>query len=339
MEQGFLSLNDADFWDNYTQRLNTLGDEILDEVANKGVSVFALDAPKQIDIGQRQTLPVIGLRFGTSAYLIKHGYTRQALIVATDLVNNKTYVDLAVQPRNLPTRPGPNKTPDPSGGGGGGFTIDVRDRLGLPWVPGEYLITVVMSELVTNRVRVKLVESKQDPAVAAFVAQERAKLPLPAIQPLPGRPVPSYLQQKGSPDIPVKPGIALALPPLSVIEKTRECIGYGSFRVPLKAARSLKTSESVQMEGKSVNARVPIKLFATGDFIGLPYVWDLVVPSFDSPQQINMSGEVTGQFALDLCHNVPLASKEITRYVYAFSGEVMAGPVPMAFVTEHRDQP
>lgn len=339
MEQGLLGLNDADFWDNYEQRLDAQGDKILDQIGRGGENVFALDAPQQVDISQRQSLPVIGLRFGTGAFLANHAYTEQALIVATDLVNNKTYVDLAVTPRDLPSEPTPHTGPVPTGRGGGGFNIDVRERLNLPWVPGEYLITVVMSELVTNRVRVRLVETKQDPAVAAFVAQERAKLPLPAINPQPGRPVPSYVRQSASPDLPTQTGIALALPRVSVMEKTKECIGYGSVRVPQVAARRLKANEAIQAEGKSVSALVPIKLFATGDFIGLPYVWDLVVPSFDSPQQIDASGQVTGQFALDLCHNAPLATKEITHFFYAFSGETMTGPVPMAFITEQRIKP
>ena len=59
------------------------------------------------------------------------------------------------------------------------------------------------------------------------------------------------------------------------------------------------------------------------------------VPSFDPVGEGN-SPTVTGSFNLDLLNVPGVVPDEQTYFLYAFSGKSMAGPVPVALVSESR---
>src|SRR5690606_28083982 len=89
---------------------------------------------------------------------------------------------------------------------------DLRADLGLAWQPSTYMITVLLREHASNRVRVELGNKAggfHDEEVEKFLAAERAKPAAPKVSPKPGRPLPSYEAVEGSPAIPDQIGITL----------------------------------------------------------------------------------------------------------------------------------
>jgi len=83
---------------------------------------------------------------------------------------------------------------------------------------------------------------------------------------------------------------------------------------------------------KPHTAIVPITLVLTGSDRPAPVVLPLKLPSYDPVDRNADSAIVSGYFAIDLCKLSDIAAIEQTVFIYAFSGEVMVGPVPIALV-------
>ena len=71
----------------------------------------------------------------------------------------------------------------------------------------------------------------------------------------------------------------------------------------------------------------------TGSDIAAPYVFALRVPSYEPVTHEGELATATGYFALDLQKLGNLDALDQTYFIYAFSGEVVTGAVPMALVT------
>src|SRR3984957_18131552 len=110
--------------------------------------------------------------------------------------------------------------------------LDVRDCLNLPWKDGNFLITLLRQDHMSNRIRVRLAKSEfafHDPEVEKFIATHRRHgHPLP-IWPPPGEAgsgsqqnLPYYRRLAESPEVPGQAGIVL---------KIRKTVIYGSFRL------------------------------------------------------------------------------------------------------------
>jgi hypothetical protein len=200
---------------------------------------------------------------------------------------------------------------------------------------------VIMRERVSNRCRMKLVESTsyEDSEVDKFVSefQSRQDGP-PGITPQPAPAIASYERHPRSPEIPKEPGVALAVERVSVLTASPRCLVFGSYRLPMCSQDRVQML-SVPEQPKSPNgaavvesggALVRISLLLTGSVDSAPQILSMKVPS-----RIITSGEnplACGHFALDLCKLLKFSGRPQTYFVYAFSGEVMAGPCLAAFV-------
>lgn len=321
-----LGLQDADYWDDPLKTRMQIEDRLLDEER----SLTVIGAPSLVAYQSRETLPLVVLRVGKQDEIARLPFRHFALLIAQELTTNTTYSGLAVVDDAVPIPP--YDGPPLDGWTGEAWVVDVRDRLQLPWQRGELLISLVMRDTISHRVRVKLDKGGyKDPEVEAYLAEADGKPQLAEIHPKPrgdddGRTLPSYRAQKDSPPLPEQLGINLAVPRVIARNPNMRAIIKGSFRLrPLP--RELAPA------GADVSAVVGIGLVITGSDLPAPYHFDLKVPVYEPVRTVDGQGEVTGYFTLDLQTLANLDNIDQTYFIYALSGELLTGPVPMALVT------
>lgn len=327
MNQHDLGLPPDAFW---SDPLSTY-DVTVDALLQDGRPSFFIDAPATVEVSQRETLPVVAIR---AAALTPPSFEDAAVAVAVDLVSGRAHVGMAIA-QDYIREPADGEVPLGGALAGQGFVIDVRERLDLPWYPGEWLISLLYQDQATNRVRVRLTppaSAYRDPAVEAFLEEQRRQH-VPAVYPPSGQPLPRYGQQDASPPIPDDVGVSLTAKRVNVMGAEAGCPVYGSYCLPVSLVSWVPPPEE-EGEGIAPTAVVPITLVGTGSVDPAPQVARLLVPNFVPRERIEEAGEVRGYFAVDLCALTTAGQQEQTLFLYAFAGEAMAGPVPAAFVSE-----
>jgi hypothetical protein len=337
-----LRLTDEDYWTNPFKTRVEIETELLDEER----AALVVGAPSTISLQNRDTFPLLVLRTDTLDAMSRLPFRRNAVVVAVELENNTTYADMAISTDIV--EPAPYEGPPLQGMGGEGYLIDVRKRLELPWKRGSYLVSLILRDQMSNRVRVELKKGGyQDPAVDEFLEQTK-HVPEPlSVWPPEGSPpadaqgnddiaeaLPSYREHEKSPPIPSTPGIALVADRVVPMGAGMRCVLRGSFRLTAKARHVVDPSTVPDgATPPTFTAIVPVTLLLTGSDRAAPYLFPLRLPTFDSVPRDGNNHEVTGFFSVDLCELGEIAAMEQTYFIYAFSGEAMAGPVPMALVT------
>ena len=115
-----------------------------------------------------------------------------------------------------------------------------------------------------------------------------------------------------------------------------ECVLSASFRLPVEAPFVMPgNSDAAQAtsSSKRQTAIVPITLLLTGSVDRSPQVIRLRVPSYTPVTTEGAQTVATGHFTLDLWQMANLGVTPQTFFIYAFSGPLMIGPVPTAFVS------
>jgi hypothetical protein len=284
--------------------------------------------------------PIAGFHVTRPGAVVAPSFWEHALVTAVCLETNELHVGRAFD-AEAAGEAGPG-----SGKGVTGFTFqfDALKGLKLPSRPGTYLVALVVRESVSNRVTVRLGPSParfQDPAVGAFVARRLAESPPRAVWPEPGEPLPAYGPRAKAPPVPAGPGIALAVERVLLLEAGARCPLSGSFRLPVLPQEIVReTAKGGPAPGRSLQggarptAVLSITLLVTGSDSPGPFVASLAVPSFDALQPGQPRPVATGAFALDLLALPGMRPEPRTHFVYAFCGEVLAGPVATAFVAQ-----
>jgi hypothetical protein len=267
---------------------------------------------------------------------------------------SEVYAGFAAAPAEVdPDAPKFDPADAPKGSGAETFVIDARATLGIPWEPGRYLATLIMRDVVSNRAPLVLAKSTatyRDEEVEKYLAQRRAKAPLPrvwpplpelprvpagATQPPPDapHPLPSYSIRPGSPELPEAPGIALAVKRVVEVNAPGGCVVRGSFKLPAKWATAVPPPVAPSAPGtqEQPTAIVPITLLLTGSKQPDARSFALKVPVYTPIDFADEAAQATGYFAFDLCKYAPVNRVPQTFFVYAFSGELMVGPALMAF--------
>lgn len=321
-----LGLTDADYWDDPLKTRLQIENQLLDAER----SVMVIGAPSKVAYQQRETLPMVFLRVGQQDPIARLPFRSTALVVAQDLSTNTTYANMAVTDDAIV--PPPYDGPPLEGMTGEAWVVDLREQLDLPWQRGELLVSVILRDTMSHRVRVKLGKGGyEDPAVEQVLAEDASK-PQPAeIYPRPrkddddGNSLPTYRKQPDSPELPSAIGINLAVPRVVSRNKNMRIAVHGSFRLRLLPRE--------RAPGRIYSAVVPITLLATGSDVPNPYQFDLQVPVYEPVATVDGQAEVTGYFSIDLQSLANLDAVDQTFFVYAFSGELVTGPLPMALVT------
>ena len=323
-----LGLTDADYWDDPLKTRLQIENQLLDAER----SVLVIGAPSKVPYQQRETLPLVALRVGQQDAIARLPFKRTAVVVAQELLTNKTYVTMAVTDTRG-VMPPPYDGPPLEGMTGEAWVVDLHSQLGLPWRRSELLVSLILRDSMTHRVRIKIAKGGyEDPAVEQYLTEQDQQpqgaevFPLPRTEADDGKTLPSYRKQDDSPALPDGLGITLAAPRVVPRNEHMRAIVRGSFRLRLLPRE--RTPNSAHH-----TAIVPITLVATGSDLPSPYTFNLQIPIYDPVQTVDGETQVSGYFSLDL---QPLANLNVvdqTMFLYAFSGELVTGPVPMALIS------
>ncbi|MBK8229595.1 MAG: hypothetical protein IPK72_03220 [Candidatus Eisenbacteria bacterium] len=341
MSEHVFGLQDHDFWsDPFKAEPTPSG-----LPPRPGPPGLVIDAPSYVALGVRETLPVVVRHTMTLKKAAYVSFRFLALVTAVDVDRNELYVGPALdqEGRVREERTAPAAEP-PDGMMMSPYLSEVRARAGVPWQPSNLLVTVLLRDEVSNRVTTRLDKqpgSYEDPEVRKFLEAQHAKQPLAPVSPAESWPYPTYKELPNSPDAPDSIGIALAADRVSVLSSDSRAVVRGSFRlaarkediVPRLAASSGEASGAASPKD-TPTAIVGIHLLATGADSGVPIVLRLRVPSHDPIDPNDPNPVVTGCFAIDLLSYKTAPWKDETYFLYAFSRESMAGPVPCALVHE-----
>ncbi|RVU46504.1 hypothetical protein [Rubrivivax rivuli] len=353
-QTGPLQLDDADFWSDPERTRRQVAAPL--EAARRNVLLF--DAPTRVPLETRESLPTQALHVGDSRSFRDRPYERFAVVLATDLDNNITVAAAAVPPIEDETAPLPpidRSAPVQDAVGNDAYTIDLRERLNLPWEPGRYLARMILLDELTPPRLIELTSARPpDPAVERYQQEAANRTRVPALVPAPGGPLP---QQRGAqtPAVPSKTGLQLTAPRVCVLDAGAPCVLRGAFRLPLlrrhllppgpprpgteeihaqfaAAARAAGTGAPPALP----QAVVPVTLVAVGDVGGGPSVWRLVLPVHDPIDHNGTRPVGTGSFAIDLRELRGFTGVQQTWYLYAFSDEVASGPVVVGLTVSPR---
>jgi hypothetical protein len=331
---------------------------------------FMIGAPKVAALDRHRTLPLAILRVRKAQGGSPVDFRAAAVVAAWDKNMGKLNARLAFpKPASVPEPKRPAGSPAGSHAAKGdsfsgdatamiseASTLDLAARLQLPPAANEFIVSLVCMDRRSNGCRIKVIESASyhDEAAEEFVrAYREEQLGPPRIHPQaegagngesPEKNLTSYAQQPASPEIPEETGIALVAQRVTVIRADRPCVIHGSFRLPARAlsprpAAKPSPQPSVPLtatakdpKAPTPTAIVPIALMLTGSVHASPLVLNLNVPSYAPLERSGGEYLATGYFSLDLCAQVQLAGVVQTYFIYAFSGEVAAGPALAAFV-------
>ena len=316
-------MNDIDFGladDDYWNDPHKTQDEVIEALWATGEDRVAIGAPAFVSLSARERLPLLVYRGASYRELWTTNLLEYGQVVAVDLEHNRVFVGPVVADDEAEAGEMLDPAEAPGGQGSESQLAELRGDMGLAWQPSTYVLTVLLREHSSNRVRVELGKQAgayHDEEVAKFIAEQRAKPAAAAVSPTPASPVPSYAALEGSPAIPTELGVVMAGDRVVVNKAGARALLRGAFRLPV----------------------LPTELAADGSaVVGI----GLVVNASDQPQsgfmQLQVPAQVsegvaTGHFTLDLIAE-GLARDAQTYFVFAFSGELMAGPTPVALVDE-----
>lgn len=242
MVEDKFGLRDEEYWSDPWRNRSALQRPLM----QKSQEGLVLGAPGNVALNQYRSFPVALIRVAKLTTIAKIP-SRPTLIIAA--VNLNTY-ELRAR-LALPDIWRPVRAAEAAGASAGrdsfsgddsamlseGHTIDLATRLSLPAVRGEYLLTAILLDQVSNRCRMKLRDSAgyDDPAVDDFVREYLASRQMrPPLFPAAALPLPSYQHQEGSPPVPEQPDISLSVTRVSVFAPGARCIVKGSFRLPIQ---------------------------------------------------------------------------------------------------------
>lgn len=331
MANGELGLRDDEFWGDYTRTT----DEVLDRLGERDFRGLVIDAPNLVAIDTRTTAPVVGWWIRTFREDRLLDAASQTLICAVDLATNELRAGLALDTGKTPAEPLPPSDEDP----GEGklmemIEADARGQIGLPWRPGRHAVTLLLRDKVSNTVTLQLTESTGEPAVVS----SSAPLPAPRVSPpTSDAPWPRYEPTPESPPPPDTVGINLACREVTTVGGGEPCLLRGSFRLPVLAHEGNRPpgpEEGASPAGydPAATAVVGITILLTGsDAVG-PFVLPLRVPTYAPYDPEQGDTTVTGYFTLDLWQMPTMPRSAMTYFAYAFSGETLAGPIPVTLV-------
>ena len=316
MTSGVMGLTADEFWTDPDRTR----DEAAELASRSDWRGYAIDAPSVIDLGRRDTLPVVGVRSLSAVDCALHDFQRNAVVVAARLESAEVFVGRAFElkyarPSQRPRRPPPVTVTITDT-----FSFELRARLaGLPWGPGTLRVYLLVHDRVAEPIEARLVA----PAGPDLHAGPVYEAPWPP--PGDGRP-PTYERTAASPAVPAAPGISMVADRVVLNNDRAWCVVQGSFRLPAQSA-SLR----------SAPALVPLTLVLTGAALTDPWTCTVALPSGDVARA---PGElVTGCFTLDL-FTLPGAPREPgTYHLWAFAGAYIAGPEAVALVPEERLAP
>ncbi len=309
---------------------------------------LVLACPSSVNIKERDAAPALAYYAASLKDMLGFDFQEALQVTAVHLESGRVTVRRAITKKDRPPLPPSTDDEDP----GDAYTcetegFDMRPPLQLDWNKGgSYLVTLLLRDKTSQRVTVRLDKGPgafKDPEVAAFLESLQPP-PAPVFPALPEEDdpeaLPRYQAGELSPELPSEAGIALTAQRVAVARAGQRLPVHGSWRLPITAKNRVPAPDTEPPKDATWTelpeygeprpaAIVPISLVIIGTELAGPFKLDLRVPSYDAlgPE----ATEASGSFTVDLLPNLPVPQ---TYFLYAFSGEQMAGPVTLATVAE-----
>jgi hypothetical protein len=319
MSQGPFKQSDEEFW---TEPLKNLS-RVSDEHAMKFQRALIIDGPREVDPGARKTLPVSLYYLAPQSDVFSFTFQDVAIVVASRREDRQVFCDMATDPITAPREHSTAK-PDPDVFSGSSRVLDLKEHPNIPWQSGTWFVNVLVRDLVSNRIEIELADSASKRKDPESRKEEKPPAPAPA-SPEAGDPLPHYQAYAKSPALPDKPGIALSVERVIVAKHGSRAELAASFRLaPLRGELVPGAS------GDEPKAVIPITLVIIGTENAYPLPFTVRAPAYGNIGDT----ELTGHFALDLFDIPHFDPRAQTYFVYAFAGEVMAGPATLGLVSE-----
>lgn len=284
-------------------------------MVNSGQQGLLLGGPDYVASDKDSRFPVACLNVADRLDLRNFGLKSYALVAAVDVATGAFYADYLSEQKFKKEDLGPEASLPPPGisfrGGGG----DLFTRLEIPRYAAEYLVTGILLDRVSNRVKIRVGSeaARQDAAKFAAEAAEAAKVPLPRYRALAIR---RADKEAGSPPLPDVPGInaAIVVPPKKPFASEDSLDLFVAYKLPHpKAGPDSKPA-----------AELVVYVLCTGTRVPTPGVMQAVIPIL--PANRAADGTLQGYFSLDVNQGHNFQGNQ-TYSVYLFSGEQL-GSVP-----------
>jgi hypothetical protein len=332
MPQGSLHVADDEFFSDPFKNRDDLEDPLLAEEKD----ALIVDAPGKVALDVRKVLPLAVLRVAHFGLASGVPLDKFGIVVAADAAMARVRVGRAVDPS--PKRQRKDEPREGAGMVGEALLIDVRRQVDLPWRPAQVAVSLIVREQISEPMQVKLDHGPgayRDEAVEALRAKELLEAPLPPLHPAPSlirRELPLYGKVEGAPDVPEGPGLSLSAERVVKLHSEGPLVLKGSFRVKVPKHLFADAARTKGMDlAPKPSAVVPVTLVITASKAPVPFVYDMVVPSWEADPK---SGLAAGSFAVDLDRVGTLRTVPRTLFVYGFSGDQRFGPLPIGLAGE-----
>jgi hypothetical protein len=322
---GFFGLNGSEYWVDPWKNLSAIA---WDTLVNR-TEGLTIDAPDFVPLEERKTIPLLAFQSGNTEDLARAPFEKLAVVALVNVDANRVLASRL--PR--PTQPPPPAAPASPGFAGVEYDVPLTELFNLPWERGTWVATVFIRDRASNRVTIRLGNSPSgyhDPEVERFLEAQRAKQPPRAPFPPVGD---AALRYAGSVAPPDTLGMALGVERVVVATPDAQVWLDIGFRLPVAKTDVLPPpAQSLGANMKPATARAVITLLVFGSDSNVPRVVPLVLPSFDAVTGAPDAPVAVGRCSVDLAKLAGLALEPQTYFVYAFSGELMAGAAAVALV-------
>jgi hypothetical protein len=334
---GVFEIEGSDYWDNPMKHVL----RVLGNFAPQRRFGLFLDAPSAVDLSRVDRIPLLCLYAAPARESAVYDAVKMGHLVCVRLE------DRTLEVRNLLDLPEAegvfdDESPaedEPSG------TVAMTDQTNVLRVPlmqrrGTCLLTGILLDRVSNRVAVKLSEPYRgfvDDAVPAFLEKLRRPAPAPErVRYLTGQSPENFQANLYTPALPNGPGIVIDCERVVLYEKGARAWLRGAVRIPVLAREIVPPPVEIGPDPYGDPRPVAIlgvSLVITGSRDGDAQTVLLRVPVF-GPNPVSAGEIVTGYFEFDLFGHSAIAGIAQTNFIYAFAGDMMAGPARCAVVTE-----
>jgi hypothetical protein len=314
MNENVFEMNNEDFFAVPLQVSPEVGKRLI----RNGFQGLFLSGPETVDLHKYSKFPVVTVRVEEAMEASRRLFKEFALITAINLDDGVLHAGFFVEQKFVKVKRDLDQDPPPPGKVADAASVDLFARISVPKYTGEYLVTAILLDRASNRIRVKVGESDELKNEATFrkTIDRNRKLGKPRIR-VEGE---ASIGNGGAiPPLPHEVGIELNAYLSPVPGNARpEARLRVAFRLPKgRSESSSKNEEAV--------AGVPITVLATGSRVSAPFVWSLEHVDVNRNSSIDRPSNL-GAFDVRLSDLGGLEGNQ-TYAIYAFSGEVMSKPV------------
>jgi hypothetical protein len=311
MQNDVFGMDNRDYFTDPGKNFSEVGYRLADA----GKQGLLLGGPDYVAYDKDARFPVSCLNVAERLELRDYDLQSYGIITAVNVATGDYYADHLIEQKFKKEKMDPNASLPPAGISFRGTAGDLFARLEIPRHTAEYLVTGILLNRVSNRVKIRVGSeaARENAARFAAEAENGAKAPAPQHRPLPTRRVG---RESGSPVLPDIPGInaAIAAPPKKPFTSADRLDLYVAYRLPLPPVRP----------GGKPATELSFHILATGTRVPTPMVMQATVPILPANQAAD--GTVQGFLSLDVNQGNNFEGNQ-TYSVYLFSGEQL-GAVP-----------